>query len=100
VRHEWAASQMWDGLAIPSDDAWKAGAHVLSEEPLSPEALTPGKTPVPQVGVLEQSVHDLGRKAETTDRVDARMQLYGEAMAVCGECHKWLGGGPRAERER
>jgi cytochrome c553 len=99
VRHQWAASQMWDGLAIPSDDAWKAGAHALAEEPLSPEALTPGKTPVPKVGDLEQSVHDLARKAEAVDKVDARMQLYGDAMATCAECHKWLGGGPPVRAE-
>ena len=100
VRHEWAASQMWDGLAVPSDDAWKAGAMILSEEPLAPEALTPGKSPVGQVGALEASVHDLGRKAQTTDQTQTRMQLYGETMATCGECHRWLGGGPRAEKQR
>ena len=101
VRHEWAASRMWDGLAIPSDDAWKAGALALAEEPISPEALTPGKTPVAKVGELEQLVHELGRKAETTDKVDARMQLYGETMATCAECHAWLHGGPgRTEMQR
>lgn len=101
VRHEWAASRMWDGLAIPSDDAWKAGAQALAEEPLPAEALTPGKTPVPRVGELEQLVHDLGRKAEATDEVDGRMKLYGETMATCAECHTWLRGGPgRTEMQR
>lgn len=96
IRHEWAARQMWDGLAIPSDDAWKAGAHALSDEPLTPEVLTPGKTPVPKVGALEESVHDLGRRAEATGPVSARVALYGDVMATCGECHQWLGGGPDA----
>jgi hypothetical protein len=50
IRHEWAVSQLWNGLVIPSDDAWKAGAIGLSEEPMSPELLTPGMTPVPRAG--------------------------------------------------
>ena len=97
VRHEWAASRMWDGLVVPSDDAWMAGARVLSEEPLSSELLTPGKSPVPRVGALEQSVHDLGRQAETTRSADGRAQLYGEIAQTCSECHRWLGGGPGAK---
>jgi cytochrome c553 len=97
-RHQWAAAQLWDGLIIPSDDAWKAGAHVLSESPLAPEVLTPGQTPVPKIGALTQSVHDLGRRAETLEQVDARVELYGEALATCAECHQWLGGGPHVEK--
>lgn len=95
VRHEWAIAQMWDGLAIPSDDAWKAGAHALAEEPIAPETLTPGKTPVPRVGELEQAVHDLGRKAEAAGRGPDRAKVFGDTMATCAECHQWLGGGPR-----
>lgn len=99
VRHEWAVSQMWAGLAIPSDDAWKAGAHALAEEPIVPEALTPGKTPVPRVAELEQAVHDLGRRAEAADRSPDRAELFGDVLATCGECHQWLGGGPRPESD-
>ncbi len=97
VRHEWAIARMWDGLAIPSDDAWKAGAHALSEEPIGAEALTPGKTPVAKVGELEQAVHDLGRRAEAADRGEGRAKLLGDALAMCAGCHQWLGGGPRPE---
>jgi len=95
LQHGWAATQLWNGLAIPSDDAWKAGARTLSEVPLAPELLTPGKSPVPKVGALEKHVHDLGLRAETTEQVDARVGLYGEVMATCAQCHAWLGGGPR-----
>ncbi len=91
-------AQLRDGLIIPSDDAWRAGAHVLSGSPLAPEVLTPGQTPVPEIGALTQSVHDLGRRAETLEQVDARVELYGEALATCAECHQWLGGGPHVEK--
>jgi cytochrome c553 len=97
LRHQWAVSQMWDGLVIPSEDAWRAGALGLSEEPMTPEALTPGRTPVPRVGALQDAVHDLGRRAVSSSNVEARMKVYGEAMATCAQCHRWLGGGPAGD---
>jgi cytochrome c553 len=100
MRHEWAAAQLWDGLVVPSDDAWKAGAGVLAEAPLAPELLTLGKTPVPRVGALAASVHDLGRRAETLEHTEARMALLGELMASCADCHQWLGGGPSSTKSR
>ena len=55
-RHQWATERLWDGLVVPSDDAWNAGALALSEAPLMPEQLTPGKSPVPRLGELAQTV--------------------------------------------
>ena len=93
-RHQWAAEQLWEGLVVPSDDAWSAGALALADTPLAPEALTPGKSPVPRVGELAQTVHDLGHRAGAVERVDVRADLYGQMLATCADCHKWLGGGP------
>ncbi len=97
-RHQWATERLWDGLVVPSDDAWNAGALALSEAPLMPEQLTPGKSPVPKVGELARTVHDLAVKAAGADRVDARADVYGELLATCAECHKWLGDGPHPGR--
>lgn len=94
-RHQWAATQLWQGLVIPSDDAWKAGALAMSEARLAPEAFTPGQSPVPKIAELEKRVHDLGRKAQSVEQLDSRVQVYGELMATCADCHRWLGGGPR-----
>ena len=93
-RHQWAAEQLWEGLVVPSDDQWNAGALALAEAPLAPEALTPGKSPVPRVGELARTVHDLGRKAAAVERVDMRADLYGQMLSTCADCHQWLGGGP------
>jgi mono/diheme cytochrome c family protein len=93
-RHQWATEMLWDGLVVPSDDAWNAGALALSEAPLVPEQLTPGKSPVPRVGELAQAVHNLGVKAAGAKPVEARADVYGELVATCSECHTWLGGGP------
>lgn len=95
-RHQWAASKLWEGLVIPSNEAWKAGARVLSDAPLEPELLTPGKSPVPAVGQLASSVHDLGRRAAAAESVVSREAEYGQLMTTCSACHGWLGGGPPA----
>jgi cytochrome c553 len=92
-RHQWTAEQLWEGLVIPSDDAWNAGALVMEEAPLDPEALTPSKSPVPRVGELALTVHDLGRNAAASNRVDLRADVYSQMLATCADCHKWLGGG-------
>ena len=97
-RHQWAAARLWEGLAGPSDEAWKKGARVLTDAPLEPERLTPGKSPVPAVGRLATSVHDLGRKAASLDETAARVELYGELLDTCASCHQRLGGGPRGAK--
>lgn len=75
-RHRWAEARLWDGLVVPSDRAWRAGAHALADAPL-----------VPAADVLAQSVHALGRKAIVVGaRVD-RGAVYGELMATCASCH-------------
>ncbi len=99
-RHQWAAERMWDGLVIPSDDAWRAGARVLADAPLEPEALTPGKTPVPKVDALAQSVHDVAHAASGATTPSERAAVYGKVMRSCTDCHQRLGGGPPAPRTR
>jgi hypothetical protein len=96
-RHQWAAERLWDGLVVPSDEAWQAGALALSEAPLAPQELTPGKSPVPKVGEMEQMVHALARQALDADRAEVRAHVYGQVLAACAACHAWLGGGPAAE---
>lgn len=99
-RHQWAAARLWDGLVVPSDDAWRAGARVLADAPLEPELLTPGKTPVPKVGTLARSVHELAHKASEAESAVDRGKVYGELMSTCSACHEWLGGGPPPSRPR
>jgi cytochrome c553 len=93
-RHEWAAERLWDGLVVPSDDAWNAGALALSDDPLAPGQLTPGKSSVLRAGELAGAVHDLARRAVSLEHASARAQAYGQLVATCAECHQRLGGGP------
>jgi mono/diheme cytochrome c family protein len=99
-RHEWGAARLWDGLIAPSNHTWKQGARVLMDAPLEPEALTPGKSPVPAIGTLATSVHDLGRKARVVEAPADRAAIFAELMTTCSACHQRLGGGPPARRTR
>jgi len=100
ARHQWAAARLWDGLAVPSEDAWKAGARVLTDAPLEPDTLTPGKSPAPAIGGLASAVHDLGRRARAVETAVDRGAVFGELMATCGACHNRLGGGPTEAKRR
>lgn len=91
-RHEWAVARLWDGLVIPSDRAWRAGARVLRDAPLQPEPLTPGISPAPAIGelaiaVLATSVHDLAERASVANASVDRGAVYGELMTTCAACH-------------
>lgn len=99
-RHYWAAARLWEGLVVPSDDAWKVGASVLADAPLEPEALTPGMTPVPKVGALARSVRDVAKKASGATSPADRATAYAEVISSCSTCHQWLGGGPSSSTER
>jgi hypothetical protein len=79
-RHQWAEARLWDGLVVPSDRAWRAGAHALADAPLVPAA-------APAADVLAQSVHALGRKAIVVGAPVDRGAVYGELMATCASCH-------------
>lgn len=93
-RHRWAVDRLWEGLTVPSEHAWKMGARVLMDAPLQPELLTPGQSPVPEIGSLATSVHDLGRRARVTEAAVDRGAIYGDLMTTCSACHARLGGGP------
>jgi len=93
-RHQWAVARLWDGLAAPSDDAWRAGARVLTDAPLEPEVLTPGRSPAPAIGSLAQGVHEIAKRAAFAEAAVDRGAVYGDLMATCAGCHARLGGGP------
>jgi hypothetical protein len=82
LRHHWAAVRLWDGLVVPSDAAWRSGADVLSDAPMTPPELPP-----PAIGELAASVHELGRRARFAESDADRSALYGALMATCADCH-------------
>jgi hypothetical protein len=85
-RHNWAAERMWEGLAMPSVEAWNQGAAALDEAPLTAEELNAE----PEVTALAQHVHDLGRAAAAALTWRARTDVYGQLIATCAACHQQL----------
>lgn len=88
-RHVWATERLWEGLAIPSDEAWKAGVKELGREPFPKEVLKEG-------GVHARSAaSDLGKLIATASNkrtVEERAGLYAELLVACGTCHQAMRG--------
>jgi hypothetical protein len=84
-RHAWATERLWEGLYVPSDDAWNAGARALSAAPFPSEVLNNG-------GVHARSAAgDFARlvvKAPAKQTPRDRAGLYAELLLTCGACHQ------------
>jgi mono/diheme cytochrome c family protein len=84
-RHAWATERLWEGLIVPSSEAWSAGARALGESPFTPPMLTQG-------GVRARSAaSDFAKlvvKAPSKKTVEERAALYAELLVVCGGCHR------------
>jgi hypothetical protein len=84
-RHAWATERLWDGLTVPSSEAWQAGAKALSTTPFPAEILKQG-------GVHGRSAAgDFGKlvvKAPTAKTLEERAALYAELLVTCGGCHR------------
>jgi hypothetical protein len=84
-RHAWATERLWEGLTVPSSDAWNAGAAALSGSPFPAEILKQG-------GVHGRSAANdlvaLVEKAPGKKTLEERAALYAELLVTCGNCHR------------
>lgn len=89
-RHVWAADRLWEGLFVPSDGAWTAGAKALSAAPFPNEVLKAG-------GVHARSAAGeftrLVSQAPGKKTADERAALYAQMLVTCGACHVATKGG-------
>lgn len=89
-RHVWAADRLWEGLFVPSDGAWNAGAKALSTAPFPDAVLKNG-------GVHARSAASefakLVSQAPTKKTADERAALYAQMLVTCGACHVATRGG-------
>jgi hypothetical protein len=90
-RHAWATERLWEGLYVPSDDAWAAGARALSSAPFPTEVTKPG-------GVYARTAAAdfarLVRSAPTKKTPLDRAELYAQLLLTCGSCHRALHAAP------
>ncbi len=89
-RHLWAADRMWEGLVVPSHDAWARGVEVLADAPLHPEALSPAVPNYPRIEALAHRVHSLAEAGETAEDMTDRADIYAGLLATCARCHRLL----------
>lgn len=84
-RHAWATDRLWEGLVVPSSDAWNAGSKALVDAPFPQEVLQRG-------GVHARSAaadfEKLTAQAPTKNTTEERAALYAELLMTCGTCHR------------
>ena len=87
--HQWAAAQMWQGLIVPSDDRWLAGARALTTAPLN--IVAQGVTPASELDVDDIArVRLYANRALTAASWDDRADTFGRLLATCAHCHAVL----------
>ena len=86
LRHAWAAARMWEGLIVPSDEKWRAGASILASEPLSPHTYPEEQKPANFLE-LGTRIHELGVRAVNASSQTERVQIYGDFIGQCAPCH-------------
>lgn len=87
ARHQGAADLMLQGLVLPSDAVWAAGAEQLVEAPL-----IAGEFPVStRIGRLmseiEKHVHARAATAARASDRQARVREFGMLLELCASCH-------------
>jgi hypothetical protein len=88
-RHQLGVAQLWDGLVLPSERAWRSGTVTITRAPLrAPEA---DDAPIDEAMHQRiEAVRALAKEARTVTSYDERGRVYGELIAGCAECHALL----------
>jgi cytochrome c553 len=89
AQHVWAVDRMWVGLIGPSEQAWRRGSAVLVSAPFEPAVRIATREVPPEVAILSNRFHELGRRAQNVD-VDRRGGVLGDVLATCATCHERL----------
>ncbi len=87
LEHKVATDFMSEGLIIPSDSLWKQGATDLKEAPLRPAQLPRDQKLTPQIAAAEDHVHQLADRAAQAGEESTRVDVYGQLIATCAQCH-------------
>lgn len=87
LRHAWAADRLWEGLVVPSDRLWQAGAVALTEDPI----FSPDDIGGQEARVLAREIHDLGAEARRLEDPGMRSGILGRILGTCADCHALKG---------
>lgn len=84
-RHVWATDRLWEGIFVPSDESWKAGADALAgSEPFPKEVLDRGDV---HARSAASRFKTLVATASSKKTPADRGQLYASMLETCGACH-------------
>ena len=87
LEHQWAIDLMYQGLAQPSEDAWKNGVAALKASPLAAKDLPKDEDLTKEIVAYEKTVHALAGKAQKATDIGSKVAVYSEAIAGCAGCH-------------
>ena len=88
LEHQLAADQLLEGLVVPSDALWRAGARALMVAPLNPRELPVNSEVRRRLAPTEERVHRLATDAIQANDPQARAGFYGQVLAGCADCHQ------------
>lgn len=84
-RHQWATDRLWEGLYVPSNAAWAAGAAALDIDPFAGSALNKGGVHAKSAGSSFNKTAKTLAQAKTSE---ARGAAYASLLSTCGPCHE------------
>jgi hypothetical protein len=83
-----ALDRLWDGLMIPSDQAWTEGAKLLAKVAVSQRSLQKeGLDKADSATVLAESLRQLSASAAKATTKGERSTTYAELLSTCVACH-------------
>jgi hypothetical protein len=88
LAHQRAADQMLQGLIVPSNSLWQAGARAFVSAPLHPKDLPMHSAERRHLAPIEERIHRLATDAAQATDARARASFYGQMLAGCAGCHK------------
>jgi cytochrome c553 len=87
--HQRGVDDLLEGLVAPSDSQWVEGVRVFASPKLDPHTV-PGKMRKP-MDHGETALAILAGHAAPAQRTRDRVQVYGQVIATCGNCHRTHG---------
>jgi len=83
-RHVWATDRLWEGIFVPSDASWKAGAEALTADPFPKEVLDKGDVHARSAAARFKSLVPTIAAKKTPQE---RGQVYASLLETCSACH-------------
>jgi cytochrome c553 len=87
-RHQWATERLWEGLYVPSEAAWAAGAAALELDPFAGDVLARGGVHARAAATHFASTTKTLAEAKSSE---SRGAAYAQLLTTCGPCHEAMG---------